>query len=193
MTHKKELQPEEQKVSMEELTQKLDESNKKMVKLPEITNELQSKIEYVIKELELLRKETSEKKSFIEEQMKIVDDKITGLIKEKKIKVNEAERTQSEQNIKHYIRLLDGVTQEIDHELSYFAQFLKQEKPTLVVVPKDAPEDFGVYIEDKAKWSRRYAKNIRKSTTISFSRYKFSFEEQLKKLNYMKNFLNAEA
>jgi|GEM_PF-1945150 hypothetical protein len=180
------------KINFEELSKKLDKENKKFIKFPELTTELKSKIEHVSKELTTLKKETAEKKEVISNQMNLVDKKINQLVKDKKIKINGKERKQSEDNIKHYIMLLKGVIQEIEHELSYFSQFSAKDKPSLVVVHKDAPENFGLYIEEKVKWSKRYTKNIRKSTTVSFSRYKFSFEEQLKKLNYMQNFLSPE-
>ncbi len=192
-TQKSNTDTNNEKIKLEEVIKKLDSVGQELIPVPKpLTQEITAKIELIVKELTTLEKEILSKKEYVTEQVNIINKKIDNLIKTKKIKLNAKEREQSEKNIQHYIKLLDGVAKEIKQEMSYFSQFLSDKPPTQIVAPKVAQNNFGTYLQEKVRWANRYAKNIKKNIAISFSRYKFSFEEQLKKLDYMQNYLKSE-
>jgi hypothetical protein len=137
-----------------------------------------------------LRKDVGEKKEFIQSNINLINEKVEELTKSKKVKINEQEREQAKENVSRYSMLLDGIGMEIAQELSFFAGILSEKPLKAFVIPLSFPNSFELYFASRIKGGQRYVKNITKSITVSFSRYRYSFEEQLKRLDVMKHYVS---
>jgi hypothetical protein len=139
-----------------------------------------------------LKKDVDEKKEFIEKNIKAINEKVEMLTKSNKVKINHKEREQAKENVSRYSMILDNIAMEIIQELSFFAGILSETPPKAFVVPISFPNSFIVYLVFRIKGGQRYVKNIVKNITVSFSRYRYSFEEQLKRLDVMQHYISEQ-
>jgi len=111
-----------------------------------------------------------------------IKDKVASLVTSGKVQIHQDEYKKSEESVTQYAGLLDNIMVEIDSEISYFGLFLGEELPGQVVAWMSEPDDFIAYIKEKVRFIKKYVKSIRKDLNISFSRYNFGFQAQIKRI-----------
>ena len=181
-----------EKMDQKEFETFLAEKKLHLMRPEELTLPQKAIVTQVAESLLNLKNDVDEKKDYIEKNIKAINEKVEKLTKSNKVKINHKEREQAKENVSRYSMLLDNIAMEIVQELSFFAGILSETPPKAFVVPISFPNSFIVYLAFRIKGGQRYVKNIIKSITVSFSRYRYSFEEQLKRLDVMKHYISEQ-
>ena len=63
--------------------------------------------------------------------------------------------------------------------------------PKKIRVLKTASDDGQTHLNTKIKSLKKYVKKVKKDLRISFSKYNFTLESQIKKLEYLENYFKA--
>ncbi len=131
-------------------------------------------------EIEHKRVNLIERNTFFRDQLNTLSDSNS-------ISFNKSALDENEASINHYISLIDKLITEIKEEISLFSLMNRCNK-IYIASADDAinPKNALVALEDKVKSIKRYVKNIRQDVNISYSRYSFGLDEQIKQLSYVK-------
>jgi hypothetical protein len=175
---RKSLSPEEYEKFLESLTK----ANKKIIPVKPLSMSDVALVEEVLVCLVELKGEVLQKRDESVRQSQFIKDKVSTLVVSGKVQIHQDEYKKSEESVLQYAGLLDNIVTEIDSEISYFSLFIAKEMPGSVVAWMSEPDDFIVYIKEKVKFIKKYVKSIRKDLNISFSRYNFGFQAQIKRI-----------
>ena len=112
----------------------------------------------------------------------------------KKVRIDKAEFERSEKSAHSYTQLLDGIINELSGEIAYYNVFISDDAPPIekIPVPIQAPDKIEDYLELQMNGVKRYLKNVKRDIAISFSRYTFGFDEQLKHLTYVESYIKSK-
>ena len=167
-------------------------ANLKKIKTSVMKDGVLSPFKESLEQLVLLKKELIEKKDAANEISLNIKNKINNLSKNSAVQINQKELVGADKSVKEYLDLLQNVANEVETELTKYSMLLPDKSPEEVTVWKTEPDDFEQYIQGLTKIIKKYAKNVRKDIAISFSRYCFGFEEQLKRISYIEAYLAAK-
>lgn len=180
-----ELNRQRKTLSTEEYQKFLDnltKTNKKIIKVTPLDLTERRLIEDVLLCLTELKNEVLQKRDESMRQGQFIKDKVESLITSGKVQIHLDEYKKSEESVIQYAGLLDNIVNEIESEINYFCLFISEDLPGQVVAWATEPDDFGTYIKEKVRFIKKYAKSIRKDLNISFSRYNFGFQAQIKRI-----------
>lgn len=180
-----ELNRQRKTLSAEEYQQFLDgltKANKKIIKVTPLDLADSRLVEDVLLCLVELQNEVLLKRDESMRQSQFIKDKVESLVTSGKVQIHQDEYKKSEESVIQYAGLLDNIVHEIASEINYFGLFISAELPGQVVAWATEPDDFVVYIREKVRFIKKYAKSIRKDLNISFSRYNFGFQAQIKRI-----------
>ncbi len=188
MQTKQKMAP-EQEAKLKEMVEQLDKEGKQIIPLPFIPQEIKDKLTFSIGELKKLHDDISGKKEIIVATNQKIQVLAHNLAQSKKVTINEQELAMSSKSSEKYIELLDTILNEVKTEVDYYSQFTQEEHPEFIVVWKEEPPHGILFLMSKVKWIKKYIKTIRKDVHISFSRYSFGFDNQIKKLEQTQAFI----
>lgn len=181
---------EEKKAEREAFLARLEQEGKKLLTMESALAEpLRVKIIEALTALHGLHEEVIEKKNLALEKSELIKTKVNELIKAGTVKVDQEEYERSEQSIAQYTASLDMLIQEIEHEASQLLYFLSDDANSKVIVEKSDSDNVLELIEKKIKFVKKYVKDITRDLNVSFSRYCFGFDNQLKKILYIQSYL----
>lgn len=184
---------EKKKKEFEALVRKLDAQNKKLIPSNDLPISLQDELVQGIDRLTDLRVEVTEKQKALLGQNKKIKDQIEEIAKAKKIAIKADKFAESEKSIEQYVTLLKNIEAEVEHEIAYLQRLHALKEPTFIVVHKYDPFLYEEYIASKVLSVKRYIKTVRKNLDVSFSRYTFGLENQIKSLQYLQLSLGENA
>ena len=173
------------------VAKQLDEQGLKLMPVGEVPLSFKEDSKGVMRDFESLKNEVLKKKVLAREKSLLIKSKVDYLLESGKVNVDKTEYEKSEVSVEKYTELLTHIVGEIDHETAYFQQFIAEEQPQNIVVPKDFEGDFQVFFKKKVKHARKYAKNIRKDLNVSYSRYCFGFDAQLRRISFIESYLRS--
>lgn len=164
-------------------------ANLKKIKTSAVKDVVLASFKASLEQLVQLKKELIEKKDAASEISLNIKSKINNLSKNSAIQINQREIADADKSVKDYLDLLQNLANEVDGELTKYSMLLPDKCPDEVTVWKTEPDDFDQYIQGLTKIIKKYSKNVRKDIAISFSRFCFGFQEQLKRINYIEAYL----
>lgn len=176
----------------EKFLENLAKANKKIISVVPLTSVEVVLVEEVLLCLSDLRAEVLEKRDEALRQSQFIKDKVSTLVTSGKVQIHQDEYKKSEESVVQYAGLLDNIVTEIDSEISYFSLFLSKEIPGSIVAWMSEPDDFIAYIKEKVRFIKKYVKSIRKDLNISFSRYNFGFQAQIKRILQVESFVKYQ-
>ncbi len=187
-------QTETGKSGVEKKIEELDSKTQKYLYIKPVPQDFKIKLKKVVEELALMRLDIFNKKVEIITKQKLIKEKITFLSESKKVRIDKAEFERSEKSAQSYTHLLDGIINELSGEIAYYNVFVSDEAPPMdkVVVPLQAPDKIEDYLELQMNGVKRYLKNVKRDIAISFSRYTFGFDEQLKHLTIVEAYIKSK-
>lgn len=180
-----ELNRQRKTLSAEEYQQFLEnlaKANKKIIQVKALESVDKHLIEEVLVCLAELKNEVLHKRDEAMRQSVFIKEKVGSLVTSSKVQIHQDEYKKSEESVTQYAGLLDNIVAEIDSEINYFGLFIGEELPGQVVAWAPEPDDFITYIREKVRFIKKYVKSIRKDLNISFSRYNFGFQAQIKRI-----------
>lgn len=141
-----------------------------------------------------LHKEIAEKMQSATHQNQTIKDRITALAEAKQVTINQDHYSHFDQSITTYVQLLGDIGNEIGREIASLARYADLTEPTTIRLLKTEPISSGVvFITEKTKWMKRHVKTVRKDLLVSFSRYRFGFESQIKQVEALEHMLQHVA
>lgn len=181
---------EEKKAEHEAFLARLEQDGKKLLTMKSApSDQLRAKIIETLTVLHGLHEDVIEKKNLALEKSNVIKGKVNELMQAGTIKVDQEEYNRSEESIAQYTASLDMLTQEIEREASQLLYFLSDEQTSNVIVEKSDTDDVVELIEKKIKFVKKYIRDMQRDLNVSFSRYCFGFDNQLKKILYIQSYI----
>jgi hypothetical protein len=173
---------------------KINPETQKFISLAPITYNLKNKLTKAIESLLQVQKDIFTKREDLLNKRQLIKEKILSLTETKKVRLDMDEFEKSEKHATEYIKLLDGILNELNNEIGYYYIFVSEEKPPVekIVVPINAPDVLEDYLETQAGGINRYLKNVKHNISISCSRYLFGCDEQLKHLSFVESYIKSK-
>lgn len=173
----KEMSEEEWQVFVAGLAQ----NNKKVIPVVALGTH-QVLVNEILQSLSHLGDEVLLKRDEAVKQSQAIKAKVGLLVESGKVHINQDEYHKSEESVIQYAGLLENIVNEITGEIAFFGLFVSDKAPRHVVVWNEDPDDFIEFIKAKVRFIKKYVKSIRKDLNISFSRYNFGFQAQIKRI-----------
>lgn len=126
----------------------------------------------------------------VQKEVQSQNEEITQRLKaieESKILKIAVDYTSSNESIKHYVSLLQEIMGEIDKEASIIEEYRSLHEETFLALEEGSFKDFDSFVREKVNDVKRQIKRIEKDVHVSFSRYKFSYDNHRKRLDYLEN------
>ena len=101
------------------------------------------------------------------------------------IQIDHEQSKHFEQSIKTYLGLLYNITQELTEEIEFFKPFFATPRPATIQIPEQSNFDAADFVKVSAEAMRRHAKTVNKGMVVSYSRYGYSLDSQLKQLSIL--------
>ena len=95
----------------------------------------------------------------------------------------------AKESVNKYCGLLDRLLEEIGHEVANLKRHRALEQDTYVQAWQHEPAEFNAYMRHKVGVVRKQTKRIERDLDVSYSRYKFSFENHRKQLKQVEALL----
>ena len=171
----------------QEFFKKVEEKNGKILPFDPLPRNEAAQLEQALLELEVLRNQLLEKITASQAHNDTIKGRVEALVEAKKIQINNDHYTHFDQSITTYISLLGNISQELEAELKLFVPYTLPTPPPVIMVHKDDTDDVRQYIQQKIRWIKRHVKTINKDLTVSYSRYSFGFDSQMKQLDMIES------
>jgi len=183
-----------EKSSTEKKIEEIDPKTQKYLYIKPVGQDFKIRLKKIIEELVLMRLDIFNKKVEIVTKQTVIKEKITLLAESKKVRIDKAEFERSEKSAHSYTKLLDGIINELSGEIAYYNVFVSDDAPPIdkIPVPLQAPDRIEDYLEVQMNGIKRYLKNVKRDIAISFSRYTYGFDEQLKHLTYVESYIKSK-
>ena len=172
--------------------EKFIKENTKELVLGDLSPECRLQLKKATKELELFEKEVEEKREQFSNQSKMRNEQLSKLEKMGALKIDQSNFQRSEIAFKEYEKLLDDILLEIKKELDFCSELSSEGSSKTVRVAKESTLNAKDYVNEKIKQLKKYIKKVQKDLRISFSKYNYGLESQLKELSYVEAYFKAK-
>lgn len=178
----------------EQKIEEIDPKTQKYLYIKPVTQDFKVRLKKIIEDLVSMRLDIFNKKVEIITKHELIREKITFLDASKKVRIDKAEFERSEKSAQNYTQLLDGIINELSGEIAYYNVFVSDDAPPIdkIPVPLQAPDKIEDYLALQMNGVKRYLKNVKRDIAISFSRYSFGFDEQLKHLVLVESYIKSK-
>ncbi|MGD1997664.1 MAG: hypothetical protein PVJ92_01980 [Candidatus Dependentiae bacterium] len=171
------------------MLEELDKAGRKLVLFaPPMADATSATLDKTLSQLNVLSQKITGIKQEINAQHEEIRDRVTAVDKSELITVN-IDVQRAEDSVKKYSDLLDRLLEEIGHEVRNLTNHRSLEKQTYLQAWKHEPSEFNAYINHKVGMVRKQSKRIERDLDVSYSRYKFSFENHRKQLTHVEALL----
>lgn len=171
------------------MLEELDKAGRKLIMfVPPMADATASLLDKTLEQLNTLSLKITGIREQINEQHVEICSRVDAVDKSELITVNIDTKRAAESVLK-YSELLDRLLEEIGHEVSNLTNHRVLEKQTYLQAWKQEPSEFNAYIKHKVGVVRKQSKRIERDLDVSYSRYKFSFENHRKQLNHVEALL----
>ncbi len=162
---------------------------KKKIVCTKLTDELTHRFNDAAVLLITLDAEVTSKQEQALEKNGYIKGIVQQLMQDGYIQVNEQEFKRSEESVQKYVDLLNDVRNEIHQEMQRIALMQTAEEGKEFAVWKTAPDEYPVYVEQRIKQLKHYIKSVRRDLNISYSRYCFGFESQMRRIEAIQRYV----
>ncbi len=176
-------------VNDEKFLAQLAQSDKKIVAADHLNEGLKNNLVGVVEELKNLHDEVANKKQDVLSRSHSIKERVELLVQAGKVHIDQDEYAKSEVSVVRYADLLDGIGAELQSEINYFSLFLGDNRPKHIIAQKNSSDVFDSVMQEKVKTIKRYLKTIKRDLSVSYSRYCFGFDSQIKRINYIEAML----
>jgi hypothetical protein len=143
-----------------------------------------------VQALEALKNEIEEKKQGAVEKRSLIKEKVQALCDSGKVNIDTTEFEKSDVSVKEFVGLLDRMIQEVDADYVFYKSFTENEPPATITVFKvEQRGSFEDVIKERIDMIKRYVKTARRDLAVSYSRYCYGFEAQIRHILYVEQVL----
>jgi len=175
--------------NIQEIIQQLAAQGRKLIQFtPPLSDFAKKTLTDAKNKLESLNSRIVEIQQEVSAQNETIKDRVKPL-KESGMLNIQADFGSADESIQQYSSLLAQIVQEINKEHAIISDYEKIEKETLIPVSLSEPDSFDGYIKNKTNNIKKQARKIEKDLHVSFSRYQFSFENHIKRIQNLETFV----
>jgi len=157
----------------------------KSIPVTPLSGDLSQKLSEAVGLLASLKEEINAKVNGAIEKKVLIKHKIEHLKETGKVNIDDAHFKRFDESIAEYVQLLVHMTHEVDRDLGYYASFLSENHLATVSVFKRDSDSFADYIVERIKAIKKNVKNAKQELAVSYSRYCFRFDAQIRQLDYV--------
>ncbi len=172
------------------IDQEFSRQSKKIL-ATKLSEDIKKRLDQAVAILEELHANVLQKNKQALEKNNEIKNMVVELVKSGHIQVNEQEFKRSEESVLEYVGLLDDVKQEIESELSRALIMKNIKEGEECTVWKNSPDNYESFVEDRIKSLKRYARSVQRDLAISYSRYCFGFDSQMKQIDSIRRFVSS--
>jgi hypothetical protein len=165
---------------------------KKQLSVTQIGENYRTSILSLISTFDVLRREILEKKRIVSEKNVNVKQKIENLVSLNKVNIDSNEYNRFKNSILQYCALLENVLGEISKEIDHLNLLLSAEVGENIEIEESysSIDSFDAYVDAKIKINKKFIKTVSRDLTISFSRYNFGFDNQLRRISEIEAYVS---
>lgn len=163
----------------------------KQIKVQPLPDALKKQLVAAVGLLGELRTEIENKKVGALEKRDIIKAKIDALRASEKVNIDDAEFKKSEESVQHFVQLLDKMIQEVSADEKFYASLTQDNPPESMTAFKFDSDDFLQLVTSRIVSIKKYVKNAKRDLSISYSRYCFGFDAQIRQINYVEYVVNS--
>lgn len=181
------LTPQQQE-NRDKIQQAIDKYSKSIA-VTDLPESLKAPYVHVIQLLGAFKGEISAVKTGALDRKEQVKSKIDALCATGKISYKDFDFSRTEESVGKFIQLLDKMLSEVAQDEQYHASLVASTRPATITILSVQEESFETFVTREIARLRRYVKNARRDLAISYSRFCFGFDEQIKQLAYIESIL----
>ncbi len=170
----------------------LAQSGKKVISVGVLPESLKINFAQLIEKISSLRDEILQKKEDVLTKNSLIKQRVAVLLGSEEVDVDQTEYEKSEISVLEYSGLLDNICAELNSEHISLTLFLSDKCPKHVIVGAHAAESFSVVAQEQINAIKRHVKAIQRDLDVSYSRYSYGFDAQLKRIDYVESLVKKE-
>ncbi len=117
-----------------------------------------------------------------------IRDKIEALKGHGKVQIDEQRVMVEDDDVKAFVKLLDDMIVELDGDKAMHQLFINPPDREFTVLNTD-PDSFAEFVLQRVDSMKRHVKIARRDLAVSYSRYCFGFDRQMKQLEHLEYIL----
>ncbi len=165
-----------------------DEVTQKIPTAP-LHGELKVSLDRAVEALHSLKQEIAEKKQGAIEKRQLIREKVMALCDSGKVNVDASEFEKSDVSVQEFVALLDRMIEEVDTDYVYYKELASDQPPVTMIVFKVERSGFEEVIKERIEMIKRYVKTARRDLAVSYSRYCYGFEAQIRQILFVEQVL----
>lgn len=161
----------------------------KQVDVTSIAPATRLKFQEAVDALIALKEEIVEKKQGALDKKDFIKSKINDLKISGKVNIDDQEFGKSESSVHEFVRLLDTMVTEVERDITYYLSLLSDTPPAQIFAFKFESDLYEDHIKNKTQSIKKYVKTAKRDLSISYSRYCFGFDAQIRQITYVEQVL----
>lgn len=189
-----ELAPSEATIAQEraeEATERFVHQTTKQVVTAPLQPAVAKELTAALRLLTQLREEIEGKRDGALEKRGLIRAKILSLRDSGKVNVDEAEFEKSDTSVQEFVHLLERMVEEVTADEAFYTSLLQDNRPAQVQAFITEPDDFQVWVKERINLIKRYVKAAKRDLAVSYSRYCFGFDVQIRQISYVERVVTA--
>ncbi len=173
--------PQEEK---DKIVKSFEENLKKTISFKELSPELRIEVDKIIKEFNTFKDEIDQNKNNILELQKLLDHKITSLVKTGKFKESKDFDEKNKEIVQAFVAFLEKVKDGIIGDISFYSKLISDEPEKNITIFKWESDSLEEALRPRIKKSKSDVKKLSKDVRIVQSRHRLRLESAIKDLEY---------
>ncbi len=182
------VQPVEEN-TVDAMRQKLYDEVTYQLAVEPLQADLRTGLTCAVQALHDLKNEIAQKKDGALEKRQLIREKVMALCESGKVNVDQSEFDKSDISVHEFVGLLDRMIEEVDADYLFYNDLLSDAPPATMLVFKVEHGTFEEIIKQRIEMIKRYVKTAKRDLAVSYSRYCYGFEAQIRQILYVEQVL----
>ncbi len=171
------------------MRQKLYDEVTHQIDTTPLQGELKIQLARAVALLHDLKQEIEGKKGGALEKRQLIRAKVTALCDSGKVNVDQSEFDKSDVSVHEFVGLLDRMIEEVDADYQFYKQLASDTPPPTMLVFKVEHGSFEEVVKQRIEMIKRYVKTAKRDLAVSYSRYCYGFEAQIRQILFVEQVL----
>jgi hypothetical protein len=169
--------------------QKLYDEVTHQINTTPLQGELKLQLARAVQSLQDLKEEIASKKGGALEKRQLIREKVTALCDSGKVNVDQSEFDKSDVSVHEFVGLLERMIEEVDADYQFYKLLVSEAPPATMLVFKVEHGTFEEVVAQRIEMIKRYVKTAKRDLAVSYSRYCYGFEAQIRQILFVEQVL----
>ena len=169
--------------------QKLYDEVTHQINTTPLHGELKLQLVRAVESLHGLKQEIENKKIGALEKRQLIREKVTALCDSGKVNVDQSEFDKSDVSVHEFVGLLERMIDEVDSDYQFYKMLVSDTPPATMLVFKVEHGTFEEVVVQRIEMIKRYVKTAKRDLAVSYSRYCYGFEAQIRQILFVEQVL----